>query len=107
MASKRTSENKVVATPSGAAAAPARHKPSSKRITRSTVEVSSTPTTAPEVLTVAAVASVGPLAVSTVSTVSFQDAVARLAYAYWEARGCQGGSPEEDWLRAEQELSAK
>jgi hypothetical protein len=30
--------------------------------------------------------------------------VARLAYSYWEARGCQGGSPEEDWLRAEDEL---
>jgi len=30
--------------------------------------------------------------------------IARLAYSYWEARGCQGGSPEEDWLRAEREL---
>jgi len=30
--------------------------------------------------------------------------IAALAYSYWEARGCQGGSPEEDWLRAEQEL---
>ena len=30
--------------------------------------------------------------------------IARLAYSYWEARGCQGGSSEEDWLRAEQEL---
>jgi len=30
--------------------------------------------------------------------------IARLAYSLWEARGCQGGSPEEDWLRAEQEL---
>ena len=37
---------------------------------------------------------------------SLQDAVARLAYSYWQARGCQGGSPEADWLRAEQELSA-
>lgn len=33
--------------------------------------------------------------------------VAALAYTYWEARGCQGGSPEEDWLRAEQELLAR
>lgn len=32
--------------------------------------------------------------------------VARLAYSYWEARGCQGGSPEEDWLLAEQQLRA-
>jgi hypothetical protein len=31
-------------------------------------------------------------------------AVARLAYSYWEARGFAGGSAEEDWLRAEQEI---
>jgi hypothetical protein len=37
---------------------------------------------------------------------SSQDAVARLAYWYWEARGYQGGSPEADWLRAERELRA-
>lgn len=30
--------------------------------------------------------------------------IARLAYAYYEARGGEGGSAEEDWLRAEQEL---
>jgi hypothetical protein len=33
--------------------------------------------------------------------------IARLAYSYWEARGCQGGSPEEDWRRAEQELRSR
>ena len=33
-----------------------------------------------------------------------QESVARLAYALWEARGGVGGSPEEDWLRAEREL---
>jgi len=32
------------------------------------------------------------------------ETVAALAYSYWAARGYQGGSPEEDWLRAEQEL---
>lgn len=30
--------------------------------------------------------------------------VARLAFSYWESRGCQGGSPEDDWYRAEEEL---
>jgi hypothetical protein len=35
------------------------------------------------------------------------DEIAALAYTYWAGRGCQGGSPEEDWLRAEQELRAK
>lgn len=33
-----------------------------------------------------------------------QEEVAKLAYSYAEARGFQGGSPEEDWFRAEQEL---
>jgi len=36
-----------------------------------------------------------------------QDEIANLAYLYWEARGCQGGSPEQDWLRAERELRAR
>jgi len=33
-----------------------------------------------------------------------QEEIARLAYSYWEARGRQSGSPEEDWYRAEREL---
>src|SRR4051794_9234853 len=33
-----------------------------------------------------------------------QEDIAALAYSYWEARGYHGGSPEEDWLRAEREL---
>ena len=32
------------------------------------------------------------------------EGIARLAYSYWVGRGCQGGSPEEDWLLAEQQL---
>ena len=30
-----------------------------------------------------------------------------LAYSYWEARGRQGGSPWEDWFRAERELQER
>ena len=33
-----------------------------------------------------------------------QEVVARLAYSYWEERGYAGGSPDDDWFRAEQEL---
>jgi hypothetical protein len=33
-----------------------------------------------------------------------QEEIAALAYSYWVTRGYQGGCPEEDWLRAEQEL---
>ncbi len=32
------------------------------------------------------------------------DDIAKLAYTYWQARGCPEGSPEEDWLRAERDL---
>jgi hypothetical protein len=35
------------------------------------------------------------------------DEIARLAYSYWESRGFEGGSPEEDWLRAERELRSR
>jgi len=31
--------------------------------------------------------------------------IARLAYSYWQARGCPEGSPEEDWFRAEAALA--
>ena len=30
--------------------------------------------------------------------------IARLAFLYFEQRGYQGGSPDQDWLRAEEEL---
>lgn len=36
--------------------------------------------------------------------VSEHEQIALLAYEFWQARGCQGGSPEEDWIRAEQEF---
>jgi len=35
------------------------------------------------------------------------DQVAELAYSYWESRGGHGGSPWEDWFRAERELKRK
>jgi DUF2934 family protein len=33
--------------------------------------------------------------------------IAALAYTFWAGRGYQGGSPEEDWGRAEKELRAR
>jgi len=98
MARKRVSENQVVQ--SNAAAVPARHKSATlKRVARAVKEVVSVALSSPA-------PELAP-AVTAVSTESFQDAVARLAYSYWEARGYQGGSPEADWLRAEQELREK
>jgi hypothetical protein len=33
-----------------------------------------------------------------------QEAIARLAYFYWEERGCPNDSADADWLRVEAEL---
>jgi hypothetical protein len=44
--------------------------------------------------------------ITPVSEVTTEEQIARLAYALWEARGGNGGSAEEDWLRAEQEILA-
>jgi hypothetical protein len=37
---------------------------------------------------------------------SQQQDIANLAHALWQQRGCPEGSPEEDWLRAEQMKAA-
>ena len=34
------------------------------------------------------------------------DAISKRAYELWLERGCPGGSPEEDWYKAELELAA-
>lgn len=36
-----------------------------------------------------------------------REQIEQLAYFYWEARGRHGGSPEMDWLRAEEELKSR
>jgi len=33
-----------------------------------------------------------------------RDEIARLAYFYWQTRGCENGHDVEDWLMAEQEI---
>lgn len=52
-----------------------------------------------------AAANGAPAATLAVETAEHEQ-IARLAYSYWEARGCPDGSAEEDWLRAERELQA-
>jgi hypothetical protein len=90
MPRKSNIEKPIVVSAGAAAAAPARRKATTAKRTARSVE-------APEVVEVAA---------ALVATVPSQEAIAVLAHSYWEARGCVGGSPEEDWLRAEQELRA-
>jgi hypothetical protein len=85
MPNKRVSEKEIVVS----AGVPTRHKPATaKRVKR----------TAPT-------AAAQPPVTQPVPDAPTQEQIACLAYSYWEARGCQGGSPEEDWLRAERELT--
>jgi len=35
------------------------------------------------------------------------DELCRVAYGFWQERGCPDGSPEVDWQRAEEELGLK
>ena len=100
MARKRVSENSIVVSP-GASPAPARRKSTltNRAPRRAAVAASEdAPVTLPEPSAESAATPV-PAAPS-------REDIARLAYSVWEARGCQGGSAEEDWLCAEQMLSA-
>jgi hypothetical protein len=67
----------------------------------------SRPKTAGEVKKVAApkaMAAVASAGTTAVYSRGEQDEIAHLAYTYWLQRGGKGGTPEEDWLRAEKEL---
>jgi hypothetical protein len=82
---KRVSEKDIVVS----AAVPARHKPATtKRVKRADPLVGAEPSVT-----------------QPVPDAPTQEQIACLAYSFWEARGYQGGSQEEDWLRAERELT--
>jgi hypothetical protein len=95
MPRKSVTENPIVVSTGAAAAAPARRKASSKRTAHSV-----------EVTKVTESSVVAEPSAVTVAEPAYEE-IAKLAYSYWGARGCTGGSPEEDWLRAEQELRVR
>jgi hypothetical protein len=81
----------IYSDPTGAAAAAS---PAKRRAPRAKVSESM----APEI------SSSNPARMAAPDSIVNREAVARLAYSYWEARGYVGGSAEEDWLRAEREI---
>lgn len=106
MARKRNEVRSIISTDRGAAAAPA-----TRRTTRPSSVQHSPSAPVPEA------ASSHNTAIDSVvndahshkpnQPVSAQDEIARLAYSFWEERGGQGGSAEQDWLRAEQEFQRR
>lgn len=36
-----------------------------------------------------------------------RDEIARVAYSYWQSRGCEDGHDVEDWLMAEEEVARR
>jgi hypothetical protein len=75
------------------------HKPATPAISVSKTRIEAPANPAPHV-------DVKPAAVAAPQTVSHEE-IAKLAYSYWLERGCVHGYAEEDWLRAERELSGR
>jgi hypothetical protein len=87
MARKQNPEKDLVVS-SGAAARPRRATPAARpKHSPNTAEIPSTPARA--------------------EYAPSHNEIAALAYTYWLERGCAGGSPEQDWQRAERELRVK
>jgi Protein of unknown function (DUF2934) len=90
---------------SRAAAPKPRRKTPAPRTTRSLAktEKSAAPAAHPKSAPAARPKTDVRLAVPAVAEPS-REAIAALAYLYWQARGGRDGSADEDWLRAEREL---
>jgi hypothetical protein len=102
MPRKRNTETDLIVS---AGAAPARRKAATTRSRARTAETTDTPAAESATLESAAVIDAAAVIDSyEVADAPAREEIAALAYSYWESRGYQGGSPEDDWLRAETEL---
>jgi hypothetical protein len=95
MSKKRTNASEPTLASGAAPARSRKHAPAKHSFAPA---AENSPSIAPAATTVA------KADVTSSDSVVTYDEISKLAYSYWEARGYQGGSPEEDWLRAEQEL---
>jgi hypothetical protein len=101
--SKTTTKVAAEKAPKAAAAAPAA-KPRTPRVT--SAKHSKAAVAEPIMKTPAIKA---PVVKKTVAATveNPHDAIAKIAFGYWEARGYQGGDPAEDWFRAEAEYRSQ
>ena len=100
MTRKRTSENDLVV--SSGAAAPVRRKAAARPRAKRVAEPVGTLAPVADAQDATALQADAATAYS-----PSREEIAALAYSYWEARGFHGGCPEEDWLRAEEELRTR
>ncbi len=112
MTRNRNSEPEIVVSTQGSSAASSRRKAGRSRSKRAAqVETTAAPAIEGVPVEVPALTAVEVVAREAVALESdfepTREEIAALAYSYWESRGCQGGSAEEDWLRAEQELRSQ
>ena len=111
MPQKRTSEKEIVVSAAGTGAAPARPRRTVSTPATRGNRPAETPATAALPVAAAIPATESRMVVETVAVTSGsqpgREEIAALAYALWEARGYQGGSPEEDWQRAEEQLRVR
>jgi len=102
MSRKRTESRSIISTEGGAQAAPVARRRTSHVKAAPHAEVAELKDESTAVEPAAIETKSNPPS-AVVSEHSEREEIAILAYSYWEARGQQGGSPEEDWVRAEQE----
>jgi len=100
MARKQKSEKELVVSSAAAASAAPRRKAVATRKKHTVTQAETSPAPLVE-------SSAAQSAHAAPSVEPTYEEISQLAYTYWESRGCQGGSPEEDWLRAEQELRSR
>jgi Protein of unknown function (DUF2934) len=103
MATKKPADQQPFVSESAAAAAPA-----PARSTRSNAVTHKHKKATPVAQPVDATPAPDAVEVKpTIAAAPSREEIATLAYLHWESRGYQGGSPEEDWLRAEHELVSR
>jgi hypothetical protein len=111
MPQKRTSEKEIVVSAAGTGTAPSRSRRKASPPATRAKRPAETPATAALPAAPANPATESVVVVETVAATPDcqpgHEEIAALAYALWEGRGYQGGSPEEDWLHAEEELRAR
>jgi hypothetical protein len=105
MATRKTNTESNQVTSAGAASSPSKVRPGRTATTarsKRSAAAAQKPVSAAENLKTETSLTVSNISVNSVDP--SRDEIARLAYLYWLDRGCQNGSAEEDWFRAEQQL---